>query len=71
MRLMQGDELRMAYRGELHKHWKGEGHVIKVPNNSGEEIGVELRRQHGEIPPPHITHNYSVEFVWKSTSFDR
>ncbi|XP_063718462.1 regulator of nonsense transcripts 1-like [Symsagittifera roscoffensis] len=71
MRLMQGDELRMAYKGELHKHWKGEGHVIKVPNSNGEEIGVELRRAHGEMPPLHVTHNYSVEFVWKSTSFDR
>ena len=68
---MQGDELRMAYKGELHKHWKGEGHVIKVPNNNGDEIGVELRRAHGEMPPLHVTHNYSVEFVWKSTSFDR
>ena len=33
MRLMQGDELRLRYVGELHKPWQGVGHVIKVPNS--------------------------------------
>lgn len=33
MRLMQGDELRLRYAGELHKPWAGEGHVTKIPNS--------------------------------------
>ena len=33
MRLMQGDELRLRYTGELHKPWAGEGHVTKIPNS--------------------------------------
>ena len=33
MRLMQGDELKLRYNGELHKPWSGEGHVIKIPNS--------------------------------------
>ena len=33
MRLMQGDELRLRYNGEMRKPWSGEGHVIKLPNS--------------------------------------
>ena len=34
-----------------------------------DEIGLELRRTEGV--PHDITHNFSADFVWKSTSFDR
>lgn len=34
-----------------------------------DEIGLELRRSEGV--PVDITHNFTVDFVWKSTSFDR
>lgn len=33
MRLMQGDELRLRYNGEMRKPWSGEGHVTKIPNS--------------------------------------
>lgn len=69
IRLMAGDELRIRYIGELHKPWQGVGHVIKVPNNYGEEVGIELRSNLGA--PIECTHNFCVDFVWKSTSFDR
>ncbi|KAI0062350.1 P-loop containing nucleoside triphosphate hydrolase protein [Artomyces pyxidatus] len=69
VRLAVGDELRLRYAGELHKPWDGVGHVIKVPNNVSDEIGLELRRTEGV--PHEITHNFSADFVWKSTSFDR
>ena len=32
MRLMQGDELRLKYSGQL-RSWEGIGHVIKAPNS--------------------------------------
>lgn len=34
-----------------------------------DEIGLELRRSEGV--PVDITHNFTADFVWKSTSFDR
>ncbi|GAA6004679.1 hypothetical protein JCM10207_000978 [Rhodosporidiobolus poonsookiae] len=69
VRLAVGDELRLRYNGELHKPWEGVGHVIKVPNNVSDEIALELRRSDGA--PIDCTHNFSADFVWKSTSFDR
>ncbi|GJE87034.1 ATP dependent helicase [Phanerochaete sordida] len=69
VRLAVGDELRLKYTGTLHKPWEGDGHVIKIPNNVSDEIGLELRRSEGV--PADITHNFTVDFVWKSTSFDR
>ncbi|KAF5330996.1 hypothetical protein D9619_005221 [Psilocybe cf. subviscida] len=69
VRLAVGDELRLRYAGELHKAWEGVGHVIKIPNNVSDEIGLELRRTDGV--PAECTHNFAADFVWKSTSFDR
>ncbi|XP_030582574.1 regulator of nonsense transcripts 1 isoform X2 [Archocentrus centrarchus] len=69
MRLMQGDEICLRYKGDLAPLWKGIGHVIKVPDNYGDEIAIELRTSVGA--PVEIPHNFQVDFVWKSTSFDR
>ncbi|KAJ3866800.1 ATP dependent helicase [Lentinula novae-zelandiae] len=69
VRLAVGDELRLRYNGELHKAWEGVGHVIKIPNNVSDEVGLELRRTEGV--PSDCTHNFAADFVWKSTSFDR
>uniref|UniRef100_A0A8C4WWS0 UPF1 RNA helicase and ATPase n=1 Tax=Eptatretus burgeri TaxID=7764 RepID=A0A8C4WWS0_EPTBU len=69
MRLMQGDEICLRYKGELAAPWKGIGHVIKVPDNYGDEIAIELRSSTGV--PVECTHNFQVDFVWKSISFDR
>lgn len=35
----------------------------------GDEIAIELRSSAGA--PVEIPHNFQVDFVWKSTSFDR
>lgn len=70
MRLMQGDELRLRYEGGVRQAWEGIGHVTKVPNTGfGEEVGLELKQSAGV--PTDATHNFTVDFVWKSTSFDR
>uniref|UniRef100_A0A3Q2VWI1 UPF1 RNA helicase and ATPase n=1 Tax=Haplochromis burtoni TaxID=8153 RepID=A0A3Q2VWI1_HAPBU len=69
MRLMQGDEICLRYKGDLAPPWKGIGHVIKVPDNYGDEIAIELRSSAGA--PVEIPHIFQVDFVWKSTSFDR
>lgn len=57
------------YVGELHKAWSGVGHVIKVPDNYGDDIGLELKS--GAGAPLDCTSNFVVDFIWKSTSFDR
>ncbi|KAK0151478.1 Regulator of nonsense transcripts 1 [Merluccius polli] len=69
MRLMQGDEICLRYKGDSAAPWKGIGHVIKVPDNYGDEIAIELRSSAGA--PVEVPHNFQVDFVWKSTSFDR
>ncbi|KAJ3227803.1 ATP-dependent helicase NAM7 [Clydaea vesicula] len=69
LRLAVGDELLLRYNGELHAVWEGKGHVTKLPNHISEEVGMELQRDHNT--PTDCTHNFQVEFVWKSISFDR
>ena len=43
--------------------------TICAPEDVSDEIGLELRRSEGV--PIEITHGYTADFVWKSTSFDR
>ena len=66
---MVGDELRLRYIGELRKPWEGIGHVIKLAGTMGDEIAVELRDSVGV--PVECTLNFTVDFVWKATSYDR
>lgn len=69
MKLMHGDELRLSYVGEMHKPWSSNGHVIKVPDNFGEDVGLELKNSLNA--PVECTSNFVVDFIWKGTSFDR
>jgi regulator of nonsense transcripts 1 len=43
--------------------------LLKRCLDVSDEIGLELRRTDGV--PAECTHNFSADFVWKSTSFDR
>eukprot|EP00357_Protocruzia_adherens_P001695 CAMPEP_0115019440 /NCGR_PEP_ID=MMETSP0216-20121206/29450_1 /TAXON_ID=223996 /ORGANISM="Protocruzia adherens, Strain Boccale" /LENGTH=976 /DNA_ID=CAMNT_0002390921 /DNA_START=79 /DNA_END=3010 /DNA_ORIENTATION=- len=61
-RLIPGDELRLRYGS-----WDCIGHVIKI--NSKEEVALELRSN--KKAPTDVSTGFTVEFVWKSTSFDR
>ncbi|XP_071965805.1 regulator of nonsense transcripts 1-like [Antedon mediterranea] len=69
VKLMHGDELRLRYVGDKRDQWAGVGHVISIPDNFNEEVGIELKSNAGA--PHDITSPYVVDFVWKSTSFDR
>ncbi|WWD07260.1 hypothetical protein V865_005357 [Kwoniella europaea PYCC6329] len=72
VRLAVGDELRLKFvgwGGGSSEGWEGIGSVIKIPNNVSDEICLELRRNDGV--PSDCTHGFSVDFVWKATSFDR
>lgn len=67
VRVMPGDEMRLRLNDKIP--WTGIGHVIKIPDNHGEDVGLELKTNHGV--PTGIRSNYMVDFIWKSTSFDR
>eukprot|EP00002_Diphylleia_rotans_P028706 TRINITY_DN5798_c0_g1_i1.p1 TRINITY_DN5798_c0_g1~~TRINITY_DN5798_c0_g1_i1.p1 ORF type:complete len:1045 (-),score=214.30 TRINITY_DN5798_c0_g1_i1:796-3930(-) len=66
LRLMPGDEVRLRYAGK-DLNWQAVGHVVKFTQN--EEVAIELRHHQG--PTTDATFPFSVDFVWKSTSFDR
>ncbi|KAG8624012.1 hypothetical protein KVT40_008988 [Elsinoe batatas] len=72
VKLAVGDEMRIRYTGELRPHWEGVGYVIKIPNNQSDEVTIELRAKgdHKSVPTE-CTHNFSADYVWKATSFDR
>lgn len=69
MRLMHGDELKLSYTGDIPKPWFGVGNVTKIPDNFSDEVAIELKSN--TSVPTHFTSNFAVDFVWKSTSFDR
>lgn len=70
MRLMQGDELKLSLGWDAGaKAWFSLGHVMKIPDNFGDEVGLELKNAN-EAPTDKTT-GFSVDFIWKSTSFDR
>eukprot|EP00667_Euglena_gracilis_P001144 EG_transcript_1144 len=68
LRLVPGDELRLRYSGDsTHASWQCAGHVVRL--TASEEVGLEMRSNQG--CPIDVNHGFSVDFVWKSTSFDR
>ncbi|KAK2615206.1 hypothetical protein N8I77_001976 [Diaporthe amygdali] len=72
VKLAVGDEMRLKYKGELRPPWEGVGYVIKIPNNQNDEVILELRKTGSDKSvPTDCTHNFSAEYVWKATSYDR
>ena len=66
---MHGDEIKLRYLGDSQKPWSGVGHVIKIPDNFGDDVGIELK----SCPsvPTECSGHFALDFVWKATSFDR
>ncbi|KAK4670216.1 ATP-dependent RNA helicase [Podospora pseudopauciseta] len=72
VKLAVGDEMRIKYKGELRAPWEGVGYVIKIPNNQSDEVTLELRKAaNDKSVPTECTHNFSADYVWKATSYDR
>jgi regulator of nonsense transcripts 1 len=69
LRVQTGDELLLKYAGDAagNEAWSSNGIVIKI--SVQEEMTRELRTPNGA--PLDQTFGFHVEFVWKSTSFDR
>lgn len=69
LRLVTGDELKLKLDSGAQRlyggSWEGTGHVMWIEDG---EIALEMRSAN---VPTNITDGYVVEFVWKSTSYDR
>jgi regulator of nonsense transcripts 1 len=69
LRLVPGDELKISIASDSqNKPWSATGHVVKLCPN--DEICLELRTSPNSCPID-IKDGWSVDFVWKSISFDR
>lgn len=67
IKIMVGDELRLKHSSTK---WEGVGHVKGF--TADEEIALELRSgKAASRAPADKTQGFSVDIVWKSTSFDR
>lgn len=69
IKIFHGDELELRYTGDLRDEWREVGHIIKVPDNFGEEVGLELKRKCKA--PTEVKTNFSVMFLWKGTAVTR
>jgi len=69
IRLVPGDELKIKYDENGQTKWKSKGHIVKINAADSEEICLELKNARGAPTDPEA--KFTIEFVWKSTSFDR
>ncbi|ETW49233.1 hypothetical protein PFMALIP_02736 [Plasmodium falciparum MaliPS096_E11] len=71
LRLVAGDELKISYTYPDGSVWCCEGHISRLHNT--EEISLELRTSCTSNGPwvDNITTGFTVEFIWKSTAYDR
>mmetsp|Transcript_5429 Transcript_5429/g.7904 ORF Transcript_5429/g.7904 Transcript_5429/m.7904 type:complete len:1069 (+) Transcript_5429:55-3261(+) len=74
-RIMVGDELRLKLgQGAKFLHgqaWDGVGYVKNIVDG---EVELEMRQGEGNSAggiPDQLSDDYVVEYIWKSTSFDR
>lgn len=70
VRLLPGDELRLRHpaAGPKGAPWEGTGRVAGVGAGASEEVQLEMAK--GDVPEG-VSAGYSLEFVWKGTTFDR
>ena len=67
VRLVPGDELKLKYDQDGVTKWKTKGHIVRI--TASEEIALELKSSTRAPPDPDA--KFTIEFVWKSPSFDR
>lgn len=61
-----GDEIVLHLRQE----WTGQGRIVRMPSSHQEEFTLELGAC-PQPPPTSITTGFTVEFVWKGTTYTR
>lgn len=66
LRISIGDEVQLSC--DTPREWSAGGVVIRVPTGASEEMAVEIRSFKAI---PETTTQFTVEFLWKSVSYDR
>lgn len=69
VRLTRGDELRLRLVTGIEQEWTGVGQISRLPISMDDDVEIEMKT--GNAVPLEKTSGYTVELVWKSTSFDR
>lgn len=70
LKIAVGDEIILRYNGSGEDSWEGHGFMLRLPNAHQEEFTLELNPS--KIKPPiNLTTNFTAEFVWKGTTYDR
>ncbi|CCH41224.1 ATP-dependent helicase NAM7 [Wickerhamomyces ciferrii] len=71
LKVAVGDEMILRYSGINHEAWEAKGFIIRIPSAHQEEFTLELSTNHKNPPPTQCTTDFTAEFVWKGTSYDR
>lgn len=67
IKLVPGDELKLIYEVDGAVKWQSKGQISRITAN--EEICLQVKNAKGAPTEEGI--RFTVEFVWKATSFDR
>ncbi|KAI3404907.2 NAM7 [Candida oxycetoniae] len=70
LKVAVGDEIILRYSGSAMEPWEGRGFILRLPNSHQEEFTLELNPSK-QAPPTTLTTDFTAEFVWKGTSYDR
>lgn len=70
LKVAVGDEMILRYSGVNHDAWESRGYIIRIPSAHQEEFTLELLTSKTQ-PPTNCTTDFTAEFVWKGTSYDR
>ncbi|CCD73461.1 Regulator of nonsense transcripts 1 [Caenorhabditis elegans] len=71
MKLAKGDELRLKHSQTVDgSEWTKIGSVFKIPDNHGDEVGIEIR---GAVDKSVMESRimFTVDVVWNATTFER
>ncbi|CAB3407987.1 unnamed protein product [Caenorhabditis bovis] len=72
MKLMKQDLLRLKHTQTLNgSEWSCEGVVIKLPDSTSDEIGMEVKKGHIDKSITETRIMFTCEVVWNSTTFER
>lgn len=70
LKVAVGDEIILRYSGLNQEPWQGNGYIVRLPNAYQEEFTLELNPSKLQ-PPTHLATDFTAEFVWKGTSYER
>lgn len=69
--VLAGGDRSCWYKGDLAPKWKGISHSTRDPDNLAMKDCHWAAKQCRSCKAVQVTHKFQVDFVWKSTSFNR